>query len=787
MRYKGIGYIILGLAAVAGWWFCLSDPLFDEPYSTVLLDKEDEIIGVTVAEDEQFRFPVMHVLPPKYVTALMAFEDNRFLFHHGVDWLALARAMKQNITSGKVVSGGSTISMQVIRLSRRNPPRTYYEKLREIISALRLEQSYSKYEIMQMYAAHAPFGGNIVGLGAACRRYFNRNPDQLSWAEAALLAVLPNAPSLKNDQVLKGKRDELLKILCDKKVLSNEDYLLAVAEPLPTKVTTQENIASHLQAKAAIRKNGQVCRTYIDSHLQRLVNEIVARHSLLLGQNLIYNASVLVAHVPSGEVRAYVGNSPVMQGSRGNNVDVVTSVRSSGSILKPALYALMQQNGFILPKTLVADVPSRFGGYAPSNFNRDFQGVAPADKALSKSLNIPFVRLLKDYNYGRFYEDLKKLGITSLSRTADDYGLSLILGGAETSLWDLCNMYGGMASVLRHYGDNDGVYYQGEYERLKLWRQVTEETTAQNKEIARGDTPLSAAAIWLTLEALKDVERPDMESGWKNFASNINLSWKTGTSFGFRDAWAVGVNPDWVVGVWVGNADGEGRPGLVGVRAAAPILFEVAGLLPVRGHFYEPVEEMKEVVVCRKSGYRASQICDETDTVRACDAGDRTGLCPYHRLVNLDASGQWRVDSDCEPVDHMQIRPWFVLTPVQEWYYVRTHSDYRKLPPYRSDCKPAGGDVMEMIYPQKGTKVLIPLDFGGQQGHAVFEVAHRTPSTGIFWHIDEVYIGSTYNIHQMQVNIAPGLHVLTLVDADGNTLRQTFRVVGETAGNFAIK
>lgn len=778
MRIKIIIFIVVGVILLVIWWWMLSDPLFRMPYSTVLKDRKGAIIGMTVAADGQFRFPAVEALPPKYVMALTTFEDKRFLMHRGVDWLALGRAMMRNVKAEKVISGGSTISMQVIRLSRNNPPRTYWEKFREILLALRLEQTYSKYDILHVYAAHAPFGGNIVGFRAACLKYFDRDPGELSWAEAALLAVLPNAPSLKNNQVLKKKRDQLLLVLYERGMMAHEDYCLAVAEPLPGKVYITENIAPHLLAQASLLKKGQVCRSTIDSRLQKQVNEVVARHSAMLSHNLIFNAAVLVAHIPTGEIRAYVGNSPEREGSRGNDVNIITSVRSSGSILKPALYALMQQNGFILPQTLLSDIPSRFGSYAPSNFNHDFQGVAPADKALAKSLNIPFVRLLKDYNYGRFYSDLKKLGINSLNRPADDYGLSLILGGAETSLWDLCNMYGGMAAVLWHYGDCDGQYFAGEYDRLRVWDQERKPLSEEMK-IKSGDAPLSAAAVWLTLNALKDVERPDMESGWKNFVSNINLSWKTGTSFGFRDAWAVGVNADWVIGVWIGNADGEGRPGLVGVRAAAPVLFEVAGLLPVREHFYEPVEELKEVIVCKQSGYRASQVCNETDTIRVCDAGSRTGLCPYHRLVNLDATGVWRVNSDCEPVANIRVTPWFILTPVQEWYYVRTHSDYRRLPPFRIDCRPLYADIMEMIYPQKGTHVLIPRDFDGKPGRVVFEVAHRIPSTEIFWHVDNAYMGSTRNVHQLELNVEAGVHILTLVDADGNTLRQTFRIVGE--------
>jgi len=561
--------------------------------------------------------------------------------------------------------------------------------------------------------------------------------------------------------------ERIVKMISDEKHPVDIDRLLVVTFTNAAAAEMRERIG------AAIAKRLE--EEPENGHLQKQVNEIVARHSRLLSQNHIYNLAVLVAHVPSGEVRAYVANSPAQTGSRGNEVNVIKSVRSSGSILKPTLYALMQQEGYILPSTLIPDIPSRFGQYAPSNFNKTFQGAAPADRALALSLNIPFVRMLKDYGFGRFRDDLKRLGIHSLNRSAEDYGLSLILGGAETSLWDLCNMYGGMASVLRHYNEHDGQYFAGEYERLRFWKKQQEQ---RSPVIRPEEAPLSAASIWLTFKALQTVERPELESGWKNFAASMNLSWKTGTSFGFRDAWAIGVNADWVVGVWAGNADGEGRPGLVGVRAAAPVLFEVAGLLPVTGRFYEPADELTEAVVCRKSGYRASSLCETTDTIQICRNGKRTELCPFRRLIHLDSTEKLRVNSICETPYKMHPRSWFVLPPVQEWYYARTHAGYRRLHPYRKDCA-TPEDMMDLIYPPKGARVFITRDFGGKKSRVVFELAHRAPATEVYWHIDNHYAGMTQHVHQMELNLTEGKHLLTLVDAHGNCLQRTFHVVSK--------
>ena len=294
------------LALLIAWWNLLPSPLFQVPYSTVLLDHEGTTIGIKAADDGQIRFQARGQLPGRYVAALLIFEDKGFLFHHGVDPVALVRAGIANLRAGSIVSGGSTLSMQVIRLSRKNPPRTIWEKVKEIVLTFRLEQSYSKQEILELYAAHAPFGGNIVGLQAASLKYFNRAPEQLSWAEAALLAVLPNSPALiypgKNNHLLKDKRDRLLGKLHRYGLMDKDTYQLAIAEPLPQQLHKPPTTAPHLLTRACIERKGEACPSYIDRHLQRQVNEIVERHTNLLCQNYIYNIAVLVAHVPSGEV-----------------------------------------------------------------------------------------------------------------------------------------------------------------------------------------------------------------------------------------------------------------------------------------------------------------------------------------------------------------------------------------------------------------------------------------------------------------------------------------------------
>ncbi|MGC9356191.1 MAG: penicillin-binding transpeptidase domain-containing protein, partial [Mariniphaga sp.] len=371
--------------------------------------------------------------------------------------------------------------------------------------------------------------------------------------------------------------------------------------PLPEKVHPLPVIAYHLTEKAANEDKGKRIRSTIDIDLQHAVVERVQRYREELAANHIYNVAVLVSEVKSRDVKAYVGNyfdGREMQ--HGNSVDVIQSPRSTGSILKPFLYCKMMDDGQITPQMLIPDIPTRFGGFTPVNFDEEFNGAVPAAEALARSLNIPAVRMLRDYGIPPFYSFLKKAGMTSLTNPPDYYGLSLILGGAEVTLWDLTGMYTSLVSVLKNYDENDGFYAAQSFQPL-VW--IEDKT---NKEsIKQAVQPkVRAAAVYKTLQALLEVKRPQSEAGWQSFASSRNIAWKTGTSFGFRDAWAVGMTSDYMVSVWVGNADGEGRPGLTGVAAAAPLLFDVFELLPVSGWFHQPVDEMEQLEVCALSGFR---------------------------------------------------------------------------------------------------------------------------------------------------------------------------------------
>jgi penicillin-binding protein 1C len=785
-RRKKLIAVAITLMALLFYFFSLPDPLFQDPYSTVLKDNRDNLLSATIAKDGQWRFPQVDSVPSKFAEALITYEDKRFYYHPGVDILSLGRAFKQNIVDGRVISGGSTITMQVIRLSRKGKPRTIFQKLIEIVLATRLELRYSKEEILGLYASHAPFGGNVVGLEAACWRYFGRDPQELSWGEAALLAVLPNAPSLihpgKNREQLKTKRDWLVDKLVEVGKLDEFTASLAKDEEIPEEPRLLPRHARHLLTRAMKEGHAEnVILSTIDKSLQERTEQIIEDHHQRLAANQIHNAAAIVLEVSTGNVLAYVGNTSESNSTHnGAEVDVITARRSTGSILKPFLYAAMLEEGKILPKTLLPDIPTIINGFTPKNFSKEYDGAVPADKALIRSLNIPAVHMLRTYRYEKFHSLLKNVGMTTLNHAPDHYGLALILGGAEGTLWDIAGMYASMARTLNNYWEHPG---KNRYDRNDFHLPVYTSITDKEKSESDDGTPeenswLSAASIFQTFDALKEVYRPGEESGWRYFSSSKTIAWKTGTSFGFRDGWAVGVTPHYVVGVWVGNADGEGRPGLTGTDAAAPVMFDIFSQLKDDEWFRAPRMEMTSVTVCRQSGFRNSNWCRDVDTVYIHRQGLQSLPCPFHKTIHLTANGRHRVHSECEPIDKIVQANWFVLPPMQEYYYRSKNISYKSLPPFRQDCHRASPLAsMDLIYPKANSKIFIPRELNGVSGKVVFELAHSNPSTTVYWHLDGNFVGSTKGSHHLPLSPDHGQHFLTVMDENGESINYTFHVI----------
>lgn len=745
---------------VTGYIFCLPRHLFHVPYSTVVTDRNEELLGARIASDGQWRFPPRNTTPEKIKECLITFEDKHFYHHWGVNPFAIGRAFYQNVKNKRIVSGGSTLTMQTIRLAR-NESRTFREKLIEMIWATRLEFRASKEEILSMYISHAPFGGNVVGLDAAAWRYFGHSADDLSWAESAMLAVLPNAPAMihlsKGRKTLLDKRNRLLKQLLEKKTIDSSTYELAISEPLPDEPHPLPQIAPYLVSRFYQGRNGEYSRSTINKGIQTQIEDLAERWSNEFRRSDIRNLAILVIDIPSNQVVAYCGNVHFDQKQGGNQVDVIQAPRSTGSILKPFLYYAMLQEGSLLPDMLLPDVPVNINGFTPQNFSMQFEGAVPASEALARSLNIPAVTMLQRYGVPKFHSFLQQIGLKTINRSSSHYGLSLILGGAEATLWDVTNAYAMMGRSLLQLP-------QRSCSLLLPTSRITESTD-----------PFQPGAVWQTFDALKEVNRPE-EIDWKSIPSMQTIAWKTGTSYGFRDAWAVGVTPRYAVGVWVGNATGEGKPGLVGAQTAGPVLFDIFNLLPSSSWFTRPAGIFVEAEVCRKSGHLKGRFCDETDTLLVLPAGLRTEACPYHHLVTLSANESQRIYENCANTEPTLRKSWFTLPPVWEWYYKQHHPEYKPLPPFKAGCGEDTFQPMQFIYPPMNARIKLPKQLDGSKGFLTVELAHNNPNATVFWHLDETYQAQTQDFHKISLQPAAGKHSLTAVDGEGNTISTTFFV-----------
>ena len=763
---------LLGLGIALLVLYCLPLPagLTDRHYSTVVYSQDGMLLAASIAEDDQWRFPAETRLPKKYVTALLHFEDRRFFNHPGIDPLALARAIGSNLSSGKIVSGASTITMQLARLLSGDQPRTYWQKLKEAMLAVQLELHFSKREILNHYAAHAPFGGNNVGLAAAYWRYYGKDMAHMTWAEAALFAVLPNAPSSispgKNRQKLINKRNRLLDRLHGSGALGDLDLKLAKLEPLPDRPKSMPDKALHLLATLKQRFPEQHSFvTTLDSRLQEQTDLISATHIRRLGSKNINNLSVLVLDNFEKKVLAYQGNRVFNDNADyATAVDIIQRPRSSGSLFKPFLYAAIIQSGQLTPESLVLDVPSYYNGYSPENYDRGYRGAVTARQALIQSLNVPSVRLLQEYGVGLFKEDLEKVGISSLFRKADDYGLSLILGGAESTLWEITNAYAGLS--LSAYGRAD------EFHQARL---------LQGETVAATGFPLKQGAAWLTLKALTQVKRPGVAAAWEAFASSQQIAWKTGTSYGWHDAWAIGSNGRYTVGVWAGNANSEEGRDLTGTRAAAPVMLDVFRLLANEPWPATPVQALKTYRLCKTDGYLPAAGC-ELHSVQMPREADFTTSSPYQRRIHVDPATGQRVRGHCESVARMQARTYFVLPPVAEYYYRKTQPAHASLPAWRADCADglriaANEPPMQLEYPVEGARIKIPVQLDGELGRTVFRAQHRDSDSVLHWHLNDEYLGETRYIHEVAVAVNAGWHRLVLVDETGHQLQRWFRVL----------
>ena len=467
------------------------------------------------------------------------------------------------------------------------------------------------------------------------------------------------------------------------------------------------------------------------------LNALIERENIYLCRKGINDIAAIVVETSTGKVLAYYGNAGYGSGRHGSEVDAAAAPRSTGSVLKPILYYAMLHEGLILPKTLIPDIPINVNGFSPQNYDHKFHGAVPADMALARSLNVPSVNMLREYGVDRFHSLLKSAGMTTLTRPSEEYGLSLILGGAEGRLDEMTQIYASMARSLR--STNSALSSNNHTVIDNRLLSINQSSTGHQSLEPPKEFFSDRMALWYTMEALKEVNRPD-EMDWKDIPSIRRVAWKTGTSYGFRDAWAIGVTPGYAVGVWVGNADGEGMPGIVGAKTAGPVMFNIFNTLPDSGWFEEPVYgEYVEAEVCSISGRLKGPYCEDCDTLYLPINSLNSSPCQYHRQDG------------------------FKLPPAMEWYYRQEHPEYA---PHHNRNE----EGMEFIYPQNGSKLTITRQLDGSSDGIAFNLAHSDKKATVYWHLDDCYLGQTQHFHQFFIKPTPGKHSITVTDNNGGSL-----------------
>jgi penicillin-binding protein 1C len=768
------------VVAMAAWLAVPPGRPFPDDYSTLVFDARGGLLRAALASDQQYRFPLeTGELSPKYVAAVVASEDKRFFSHPGADPLALASAAAANLRAGKRVRGGSTITMQVSRLA--NPKRrTYVSKAIECVDAVRLSLHFSKRDVLAFYAGHVPMGGNVVGVQAASYLYCGKSASELTWAEAALFAVLPNAPSMINLErerpSLFARRNALLDKLYRTGSIDDVTRVTARGEPLPDPVKSLPFGAPHFtQYVASTYPDRRVIRTTLDGEIQEGVVDAARRHHAVLGAQGIRNLSVLVVETRTGKIRAYVGSQDFEDADHGGQVDGVRARRSTGSLLKPFLVAKALDRGPYTMLSRIQDIPTFYGTFAPQNSSKEFSGLASLQDVLVQSLNVPSVRLLNAYGVHDFYDFLVNSGFKGLFRDADGYGLSLILGGAEASLLELTQLY----IALGNMGRSQPLVAVQE-DTTRIHRKLSD-TQRKNPPASRaaGDRLFTCGSAWLVLETLTRPSRPGIEYYSEYFDHRVPVAWKTGTSYGQKDAWAIGVNAQWTIGVWAGNFTGEGNATLTGHASAAPLLFSLFNMLERDDEpawFDEPYQDLADVECCAESGFPAGPCCPETVHVKRPQSSYASGVCPYHRRYLVDKETGRQVCSLCWKGVETEWVTRFVVPPAAREIFARTGRHADEVPVHSSNCSDFRDEhQMELVYPVDGIKIFVPRDFDGVHERIVFTAKHQRPSTHLFWYLNGSLVGETVDIHECAVDLFPGDYTLTVEDEDGFSRTANFR------------
>ncbi len=674
-KHKKKLFLALVILAVPFFLFLIFHLLFpfkvNVPYSQIVIASDSSILHTSLSSDDKWRMKTeLHEIVPQLREALIYKEDRYFYYHPGFNPLALSRALFNNILTGKKTSGASTITMQVVRLLEKRE-RTYGSKFIEIFRAVQLEWQFSKEEILQLYINLVPYGGNIEGVKSASVLYFDRLPNHLSLAQITALTIVPNRPTSlrpgKNNELIKKERNKWLTRFKEDLLFPEADIEAALLEPLEAKRIKAPKELPHLSNRLARQyPEKAIIPTCINKRAQQSIEQISFNYIQRIKQKHIHNAAVLLLNNQTLEIEAYLGSPDFSDNDHGGQVDGVRAIRSPGSALKPLVYAMGFDEGKITPKTILNDVPTDFDGYAPENFDKKFNGKVTVETALAFSLNIPAVKMLEQITVPHFVQKLKNAGFKKVTQEEKGLGLSTILGGCGVTLEEMTGLYSAFA--------NSGQLYQLRY--LKT-----------DPKLKKAEL-FSPMAAYMTTDILTQITRPDLPHNYQNTYHVPTVAWKTGTSYGRRDAWSIGYNKKYTVAVWIGNFSGEGAPELTGADIATPLLFEIFNHIEYNAAtnwFFKP-DDLKFRFVCPESGKLPGEYCNHTVVDYYIPNISSAEKCEHLKPVNVSADERYSYCTLCLPEGGYKKKLYPNVSPDLIDYYLSKGIHFEQIPEHNPRC-----------------------------------------------------------------------------------------------------
>ena len=715
-----------------------------------------------MSSDEYWRKPIkLDDVSPLLINSVLACEDQWFYYHPGFNIISLTSAAMDNVGAGKIVRGGSTITMQIARMIEPKP-RTLRSKIIEILRAVQLELHYSKKELLEFYFNLAPYGGNIEGVGAASFFYFGKSPLQLTLAQAALLTVLPRSPEEfrpdKDPQACLKARNRVLNVLMNKGLIDEKIYASALTEKIVVELTEPPLTAPHLCRELALASvaRGEIISS-IDLDLQTTCEKLVNKRARDLAEKDIYNASVTVLDNNTGEVLALVGSIDFFDDKHSGQVNGALAARSPGSTLKPLAYALALDKGLISPKMYLEDLPVYYSGYSPQNYDDTYRAVVSATDALQLSLNVPAVNVTAKAGLKDFFDILQKGGLSTIKGKYYDYGLPLVLGSCEVKLLELANLYRSLA--------NGGVY--------------TPYSLLPNRSRTSCDTLFSEGSSYIIAEILSDLARPEFPASWE-FAENLpKIAWKTGTSYGRKDAWSIGFNPQYTIGVWVGNFSARPSPELVGVEAAAPILFEIftAASSKTEGGWFSRPECVGVREVCSASGLVPGPYCKSTVEDLYLPGISSSKRCDIHKEILVNRNTGHQLCRHCSEGKNYECDTLAVWPAEIAAWLTRTGSLIQNVPVHNPDCRGVSfGDRPIINSPRDDVNYIIRDYIPLNLQCILLDASAASGASRLYWFIDG-NLHSTLQSGQKAFYVpAPGDHNIVCSDDQGRSSSISIRI-----------